>query len=148
LGEICQFISDAVRAGAPLPDALAGASGLHMNASIRKPLVEWRQGLLQGAPVGRAAAVAGMPAMLVGFLDAATVPGKNAAPDELAAVMEFLARHYRVRFSHLAAVIATAVEPAVTLCLAVLVGTIVVALILPLAKLQRSVEAYGPGGFM
>jgi type II secretory pathway component PulF len=147
MADICLFIADAIRAGVPLPDALIAAAALDMPPPIRDSLMQWRTGLLLGAPIPEAAARAGMPRVLVGFLEASFAPGREGEPQTLAALFDFVGRYYRDRFSRLAVMLRSLLEPAMTVALGFIVLQIVLAIFTPLMVLLNSVMEY-PGGVL
>jgi hypothetical protein len=126
---------------------LIAAAALDMSPPIRDSLMQWRAGLLSGAPTPAAAARAGMPRVLVGFLEASSTPGREGEPQTLAALFEFMGRYYRDRFSRLAVTLRSLLEPAMTIALGYIVLQIVLAVFTPLVVLLNSVMGY-PGGVL
>jgi type IV pilus assembly protein PilC len=139
-----QVIAEALRAGLPLPRAIELALALPTNRFFRRSLDRWRTNLITGMPVAQAAALAGLPPLFLGFLGPATDSRAAASPDSLPDLFEFLARYYRDRFSRIDILLRAAFEPAMVLCMGVLVGFTVVALFVPVVKLLNNVASFYP----
>ena len=137
LADVCDVLADALTAGMPAPAALEHAAQLEVNGILRRRLGEWWRLVDTGTPLGAAAASAGLPRMVSQMAAAADgTPG-------MADVFGFLGRYYRMRFSRGAVLLRSVVEPAVVLVMGTLVGTVVVALFLPLVKLINAVSGAG-----
>jgi type II secretory pathway component PulF len=135
LAHIFEFLTDALRAGLPLPDAITSAASLHMNYHIRQQLLHWRDQLLSGQSPANAAKAADLPPLLVGFLQSGETPRANTTSATAPDLFDFLSRYYRQRFSALLISLRSASEPAIILLLGSLVGFFVYALFLPLVTL-------------
>jgi type IV pilus assembly protein PilC len=129
--DLCQFLADALRAGLPFHHALSDASQVATNRFFAQDILDWRAATLAGQSPGTAARHAGMPRLLAGFLDA----GTGDTPEAFA----FLARYYRARHTRFAALLSDALEPAVTLLVALLVGLVAFSLFKPLVVLIDAV---------
>jgi type IV pilus assembly protein PilC len=142
------FLSDACRSGVPLPDAVAQASKLHMGRGMRRRMERWREKMLEGIPAPQAATAAGLPRLVAGFLASALQPGKSTDADALASVFHLLGSYYGNRFSRVRVMLHAIAVPAMTLTLGLLVGWIVIAIFLPLARLIDHTVAKYAGGLL
>jgi type II secretory pathway component PulF len=140
LADICQSLADFTRQGRTFDEALGAVRRLTCSTRLENRLSEWHQRVLAGEDIAEAARNARIPPTLVGFLR--TFRGGG---NELSTLLEFLATYYRMKFSRSVLVLRAVSEPALTLIAGVVVGTFVVALILPLVKLIQSVSGYSPG---
>ncbi len=137
MAETCALLSAATRAGISLPEAAAHAVTLPVNAAFRDQLQRFHGFLVAGRTPAEAADAAGLPHLMSGLL----APTSHRAPD--AELFTFLERYYRNRFSRAKMALRGALVPVVVLVLGTMVGTVVVAMFLPLVKLIRSVMPDG-----
>ena len=140
LAETCALLAASSRAGVALPEALAQAVNLPVNAGFRRRLEDFRQGLLAGQAPAEAATAARLPGLVAGLL----TPTSARSPD--AELFGFLESYYRNRFSRTVLLLRGATGPIIVLTFALIVGTTVVALFLPLVKLINSVAGGAEGG--
>ena len=99
----------------------------------------FRNALERGTTPAEAARHAGLPAIAVGLLSTARAGG------DAAAVLGFLARYHRARFSRTRALIGGAIVPFIALVMGVCVGAIAMAMFLPLHRLVEATAVFEPG---
>jgi type IV pilus assembly protein PilC len=139
LADIFQTMSDATQNGQSFTRAADEASRLRVNVVLSRRLDRFRNAMERGATPAEAARQAGLPAIAVGLLSTARAGG------DAAAVLGFLARYYRARFSRTRALIAGAIVPSIALAMGVCVGAIAMAMFLPLHRLVEATAEIGPG---
>ena len=136
LTDVCQTLADALEAGLSLPSALEKLAPLDLNPGLRIQLDKFAHGLQGGLSLAPAAAAAGLPSLMIGFLSTAETSATTPA------IFRFLARYYRARFSHAIILAQATFQPAMVMTAGVLVGFVVYAFFIPLVKLIDSVAGY------
>ena len=131
LADVCHVLSQATGAGSPLAQAVMDAAPAAGNVVLETRVRRWAVALTGGADAGAAAGEAGMPRMMVELI--------RTAGKDLPAVMGFLERYYRGRFSRGVVLLRGAVEPAMVLALGVLVAFVVYAMFAPLVSYINAV---------
>ena len=129
MADACELIAEAMRAGMPMHAAAEQASELWMNTVLKKRFASLSAALVHGAALRGAAKDARLPPLAAGMLATA-----SASSDALR-VFEFLSRYYASNFSRTVEFLRALVLPLIVLCLALLVGTVVLGLFLPEVKL-------------
>jgi len=139
MADACQLIAEALAAGAPLHRAVKHAADLPMNTVLKRRLQRFGDCLTRGQPLREAAQHAKLPQLAAGMFATAAATG------DARRVFDYLGRYYAMRFSRLAEFFRASVLPIIVLILAVLVGTVVVGLFLPLVKLihVQALQALG-----
>ncbi len=137
LGDVCQIFADGLARGRTMSDLFWDASAVITSPILRRRIQEWQRETDRGRDFVVAAEVAGMPTIMIGFLRTMRTGGTS---QEVAQLMEFLAVHYRMKFSRTSIMVRAFAEPAMTLMLALLVGSFVVACFLPLVELIKSLS--------
>jgi type IV pilus assembly protein PilC len=145
LAAVTQSLAEGTRAGLPLPAAIDHAMAMPVNGRLKDQLADWKRRTVAGAAPADAAAAAGLPAVLAGFL-ARDAGGRAAAGAPLADVFGFLARYYRGRFSAAVVVVRAAVEPLTVLLLGLLVGGFIYSIFRAMVALIQGVLGAPPGG--
>ncbi len=136
LADIFQTMSDAVKNGQPFTHATAEASRLRVNVVLTSKLNRLRYAIESGKTPTNAASEARFPAIVVGLLATAR------AHDDTAAVLAFLARYYRSRFSRLQILLTGMVVPGLALFMGLCVGVVAVAMFLPLHYLIEATSTF------
>ncbi len=126
------ILAAAVRAGYDLPDAADHASHADANWFARQRLVRWAAAIRGGAPPAVAAHSVGLPKPWREALCAAD-------PNELAAALDYLHGYYASLSAHWARMLASALLPALVLTLGIVVGTVVVALFVPVVSINAAI---------
>jgi len=134
LADVCEHLAQALKTGTTASLALRAATDIPDNCVLRNRIARWRDGAERGSGFADAAAKAGLPVLLVGLVTSGATGGN--LPEALA----FLARYYRVRFSRTAILVHAAAGPLMVLVMGTLVGTIVLALMMPLVTLIEKVS--------
>lgn len=128
LADACHVMADALDAGHPFDYAVTEASRSGTNAVLAERLAVWADHTRGGQPVVDGAARAKMPAMMVGLL-------RTAGGADVADVLRFLARYYDSRFGRASVMLNAALVPSLSLVAGAVVGSIIVALFLPLIRM-------------
>jgi type II secretory pathway component PulF len=144
LAQASRVIADSLRAGLTLPRAIEMALVLPANRFFRRRLDRWRTHLLAGSTVEQAAQLAGLPPLYRGFLGPATNPKVAGERATLPDVFEFLGRYYQDRFSRMSIMLRAATEPAMVLCMGLLVGAFIYSIFMPLVTLINAQTNYYP----
>ena len=132
LAEVCALMADGLSAGMPAGRTLAAASRLRINAVLRRRVHDWAARVEAGETPAAGAASAGLPKLVSSMLSTAR------GPDGGHAVFQFLARHYRSRFSRAALLVEAAVVPLTVLFFAAIVACVALSLFLPMVSLIDS----------
>lgn len=116
LVEICFFLSHALRAGIPLPQALSAASTLDINPLVKTRILQWETAVRAGQDPAQSALAAGMPPLVCSFITCAQ--HGPAVGDAL----NRLARFYRNQTSRTRLVLQSLLMPAFVLINSVVAG--------------------------
>jgi type IV pilus assembly protein PilC len=142
MADLCDIVAAGVVGGHPLDDSLRQASIAQSNNVLRYRAIAWAQAVSQGQTMHEAARYARMPRLFTSML--ATVRSN----DSLIQVLSFLWRYYEYRVSRARAVFQALYIPVIVITMGLLVGTIGMALMQPMAMLSEHIAStIYPGGF-
>jgi len=136
LGDAMTVIAAAVRTGTPLPSAVGEAMQVDLLPSLRRRFGRWRGAMERGVEPAAAARDAGLPRLIAGMLATAQRAGGDVST---VSTLDFLARYYAARYDRAVILLHGTFLPAVVLGLALIVGTVVVGMFLPLVMLIEGV---------
>ena len=128
---VCEALAEALRAGRPMPDAIAIATLPSLNAVLRDRMMTWRATVEAGQPIAAAARTAKLPRLMCELLAGTAVTGGADA----AGSIEFAGRAYAARSARQAAVVAAVLPVFTTLALAAVVAFMALALSSPMITL-------------
>ncbi len=125
----CSFLAHTLRAGIDLPTAVAQTRTLWLSRAVSARLLAWENQMRAGIAPGDAAQSAGLPPVMAAFIRSAqNGPAMGNAMDRLA-------RYYQNQTSRARIVIENLALPVTLLVTGIVVGAVVIALFLPMAKL-------------
>ncbi len=146
LAAVSRVAADGIRSGLPITNVIEQTLSLSINRHLKTALSRWRERLIAGAPLAQAAAEAGLPAILVGFLASGQTPKSSSDQASLADIFDFMARYFETRVSTTAQLIRAAFEPLAVLAVGTVVAVLVLSMFLPLVYLINSVLGSNSGG--
>jgi type IV pilus assembly protein PilC len=135
MADALDFIADALRAGQPMERAVDEASMLRINVMLKRQLTRWSGGLRSGSPLAESARAAGLPGLIPEML----TPARSG--EQAIEVMAFLARYFDARFSRTRVLIRAAAVPVMVFVFAIIVATIALAMLAPMATLIGNMSA-------
>jgi type IV pilus assembly protein PilC len=139
LANALDYCADARDAGRSFDQSIAEAAALSGNVHVARKLRRWSDATAGGAAIADASRAAGLPHLVSGML--ATAMYGNG----FVAVLRFLARYYRHRFTRAVALIEACAAPVIAIVMGIMVLWLALAVLAPLTTLIQSLSSPAGG---